>query len=505
MWWLGFFCGALNAVSYRLDGVAGIAAALLSLSVLFYVHCKLRTTALRCLLWFLFALSYYLVSLHWINGYLSQEYGDAEWIARGLWPLLIVLLSSSFLFVPLLLSRLSTLSTLIALPFLLTVMDILREHTSFSFPWLHPGYLLADIGFSGWLSAVGAVGGSLLVYIAAGALTWQGFNFRLCFRLWESGGVALLGIGLCLVAGNAVFKYVNHAEQSQSVSQIRMLHGNFAVTDKLSKNDVIERIQKYVSLSLQAPYSQLVIWPESSMSVPYQDVAAFVGESLAKLQHKNVVALWGGQWRNGQHMQNVVYRSDKANPIYYKQRLVPFGEYRPVWFADWFQGARLARGDDIQSMANTSHSYSFGDIEAVIAVCYESLYSDVFTSKLRDSSVNIAFLLSDVEWTQTPWVKQFLLKLAQVRAAEIGRSVIYVTNQGETALIGSSGQLLQRVETQRTQVLDVSAPLVTGETLYTRYGHQWLLWVSVLVVIVIRFIHFLKSKNYAIGFLSSTS
>lgn len=390
----------------------------------------------------------------------------------GLWPLLVVILSSSFLIIPWLVATLTPSRTLIALPFILVSLDILREHTDFSFAWLHPGLLLLDVGFSGWLSAVGAFGGGLMVYLLSSSIAWLIVN--------QSGRhkaltlVAVILMSFLLI--NQLLFLPQPSEQNESNASVRLLHGNFAGPHKLSKNDVIERVQRYVSLSLQAPKADIVVWPESSMSLPYEEIQPFVKNSLDKLKQKGVVVVWGGQARNGQHLQNVIYRSDRSSPIYFKQRLVPFGEYRPAWFIDWIERVTLSRGGDIQVLPNSIQEHEFGSLRAVLAVCYEALYSDVFASKLHAG--NVAFLLSDVEWTHTPWVKQFLLKLSQVRAAEVGKSVIYATNQGHTSLVGPDGAVLRHVESQATQVMDVSVPLNEHQTLYTQHGHLWLLWLS---------------------------
>ncbi|MBN3575765.1 apolipoprotein N-acyltransferase [Vibrio neptunius] len=474
----GGIAGALSAMSYRVDSF-GVGVSVAALALAFVVYVNLKTVRSKSALWFLFGLAYYTTSLFWVNGYLAQEYGDASWIRWGLWPLLVIILSSSFLIIPCLLATLTDSRTLVALPFVLVSLDILREHTVFSFAWLHPGLLLLDVGFSGWLSVIGALGGSFLVYLLASSCAWLISNKSSRLKSFALFSTILVSLWV----GNQALLLPQLSEQSQSNTSVRILHSNFTGPHKLSKNDVIERMQRYVSLSLQAPKADIVVWPESSMSLPYEEIQPFVKDSLDKLKQKSVVVVWGGQARNGQHLQNVIYRSDQPSPIYFKQRLVPFGEYRPAWFIDWVEQVTLSRGGDIQVASNSIDQHEFGSLRAVLAVCYEALYSDVFTSKLHAG--NVAFLLSDVEWTDTPWVKQFLLKLSRVRAAEVGKSVVYATNQGKTSLIGPDGAVLRQVENQATQVMDVLVPLNTRQTLYTQYGHQWLLWLSGGVLLLI--------------------
>lgn len=489
MWWLGIVIGVAHAMSYRFELIS-LGMALISFAVLFFMHIQIKTKGAQFALWLLFGLGYYITSLFWVNGYLADEYGEASWIRWGLWPLLIFILSLSFLIVPLLTLTLSRSSTLVALPFVLVSIDIVRELTSFSFSWLHPGFLLLDVGLSGWLSVIGAFGGSFLVYLVASLLVYV-----LIDRTSPIQSLGLLAVSiLSIFAFDEGIQAVNVFYQESEQAKVRMIHGNFSRANKQSKNDVIERVQRYASLSLQAPRVDIVVWPESSMSMPYREIAPFVDENFQKLDEKHVVAIWGGQSRNGQQLQNAIFRNDELTPIYYKQRLVPFGAYRrPAWFVDWIEQVTLSRGGDIQVFPNTSNVHDIGRLKAVLAVCYEALYSDVFASKLQ--SGNVAILLSDVEWTQTPWVKQFLLKLTQVRATEVGKSIIYSTNQGLTSLIAPNGDVLSQVTHQRTQVLDVVAPLQARQTPYTKYGHQWLLWLSVGVLLSLHVLNQIGQKN----------
>ena len=478
MWWLGAIAGAVSAMSYRVDSF-GVGVSVIAFMLVFIVHVSLISARSKSALWFLFGIAYYTTSLFWINGYLAQEYGDSSWVRLGLWPLLVIILSSSFLIIPWLLVTLNPSRSLMILPFILVSLDILREHTAFSFSWLHPGFLLLDAGFSGWLSVGGAFGGGFLVYLLASSLAWLVWNQHGYLKPFIISVTMLIGF----FGVNQGIETVQPYPQNTTKASVRILHGNFSGPHKLSKNDVIERIQRYVSLSLQAPKVDIVIWPESSMSLPYEEIRPFVEESFDKLMQKGVVVVWGGQARNGQHLQNVIYRSDQVSPIYFKQRLVPFGEYRPAWFISWIERVTLSRGGDIQVASNKTDEHELGSLRAVLAVCYEAFYSDVFASKLQTG--NVALLLSDVEWTQTPWVKRFLLKLSQVRAAEVGKSVIYSTNQGMTSLIGPDGAILRQVENQATQVMDVLVPLNDHQSVYTQYGHQWLLWFSGVALLLV--------------------
>lgn len=475
---LGLIIGMVYALAFRMDN-GGLSVALISITAMILLHTQLPGIRARGLLWLLFGFAYYATSLFWIQGYLFEEYGDAPWLRFGLWPILIFFLSSSFLLIPGVLMKLSTVHSLIALPFVLVSLDILREYTRFSFPWLHPGLLMLDVGLSGWLSAVGALGGSFLAYTCASLIAWPLTN-------WDNrvnASVVLMAFLVSVALIESMIQSYGPQVQTGRKITIRVLHSNISAADKRSKNKTIERMQRYIALSLQAPKVDWVVWPESAMPFPYTEIAPYIRASLQRLRDSKVIIIWGGQTQLGSDLLNVIYRSDLSAPIYYKQRLVPFGEYRPTWFVRWIPGMTLSHGADVQTQPNLIKEHHLGPLRAVLAVCYEALYSDVFIAQVRNA--NVALLLSDLEWTHSAWLKQRFLTLARVRAAEIGKALIYPTNQGITALIAPNGDIISQNAMTQTQIMDAAIPLKSSQTLYTRFGHRWLLWVAAVVLLLV--------------------
>ena len=64
------------------------------------------------------------------------------------------------------------------------------------------------------------------------------------------------------------------------------------------------------------------------------------------------------------------------------------------------------------------------------------------------------------------------LQIAAMRAAELARSVVRVTNNGVTALISNKGDVLARLPKDEPGVMVQSVPLFTGQTPYSRFGQS---------------------------------
>ncbi|MCY9852192.1 apolipoprotein N-acyltransferase [Vibrio mediterranei] len=433
----------------------------------------------RLKLWFTAGVSFYGTSLWWVRGYLRSEYTEAIWIQYGLWPFLISILAVSFLLPPLITHLLSAKRTLFVLPFVLALLDMAREHTDFSFAWLNPGLLLLDVGFSGWLSTIGTFGGAFLVYSIASLSAFA------IMRLQQSDIILLLippVVSFTLWVGNSLL--TASGTESETIS-VRLIHGDFSDEEKRSKGRVIARVEQFTALSLGTDAPSFVIWPESTLSVAYQDVDKWIAPSFETLSSSGTTALYGGLYRNGQHLHNVIFQSRDAKPIYYKRYPVPFGEARPPWFRQLFQSVPLSRGQDVVSGFHSSAFLSIGDSAIALAICYDAFQSDVFLRSLRDKPSGVLVLLGDVAWTHALWVKRLLLRLAQVRAAEVGKPLLYSTNQGFTAFIDSQGRVVEnKTPKAHTAALDVDVPISLSQTRYTTWGSEWLGWLFLGVIMM---------------------
>ncbi|MGL6257726.1 apolipoprotein N-acyltransferase [Vibrio sp. WXL210] len=461
---VGLISGIVYAYSYRL-GLLGPAILLASLILLFAIG--MYNTRIKCAIsvWLSFGLGFYLMSLYWVKEYILDEY-NTSWVNQLTLILLVLLiLSFSYALVPLLLALVRGEQQFILLPVALVCIDIVREYSLLSFPWLQPGYIALNLGLKGWYQTFGSHSISLIFYVLASYIAWLIYSKRCNLRVWLYLSTVLCFFPLSSLALGTLSK-----TQPIDTAKVRVIHGYFDDASKLSKNDVIQRVDKYVSLSLQKPTPDLVVWPESSVSFPAQEMRPFLGDHFVRLSHKQVSTLWGGFYRQADDIQNAIFSAPDSTPIYFKTKLVPFGEYVPRWFAAWFNDLSLSREFWFSLKTEKQSSYAVNNIVAIFGVCYEALFSDVFRKQIDGSNINLAVLISDMAWTDASWLKKVMLNVAQARAIEIGKSTIHATNAGITAVISPDGKVLSKRDASQTQVLDYNIPLMTGETIFSKFG-----------------------------------
>ena len=266
---------------------------------------------------------------------------------------------------------------------------------------------------------------------------------------------------------------------------VRIVHGNFSNKEKLSRNATIDRFEKFTSLSNQHPKIDLVIWPESSMSFPYQSISKFIKTSVDLLSNNNITAMYGASWYRGTEIINVIMDTREDNPVYVKQRLVPFGEYKPKWFKYLFSTTAFTRGGEMTSSPSYESNISINSIELVSAICFESLFTTTYIDKLKQTDAGVAILISDLEWSPNLWIPRYLLAISRARAMEIERPLIYATNHGVSAFINNNGQIVNQSSGQyRTQILDHSVTPSLGMTPYTKFGNTPLITLIIITIFI---------------------
>jgi apolipoprotein N-acyltransferase len=82
-----------------------------------------------------------------------------------------------------------------------------------------------------------------------------------------------------------------------------------------------------------------------------------------------------------------------------------------------------------------------------------------------------------------------------MRAAEFGRPLLRATNNGVTAVIDHTGQIINIIPQFTEQVLRAEVMLVEGQTPYSKWG-QFISWLFALMTLTIYLLdYFLKHKK----------
>ncbi|SEL90997.1 apolipoprotein N-acyltransferase [Streptacidiphilus jiangxiensis] len=309
--------------------------------------------------------------------------------------------------------------------------------------------------------------------------------------VWGRSAVAwltLLGLAAGTVAAS-VWAPVPHATgRTAAIGVVQPGIGvaNDAVSDRTVKGEQL-------TATLAAGHPDLVLWGESSVSFDL-DARPDLAARLARLSAAtgtdllvNVDAIRPG--KGGIYKSSVlVGPQGLTGQRYDKIRLVPFGEYiplRPVlgWVADLSKAAAVDRRRGSGPVVMTVPTRDGGSLRVGPLICFESAFPDMSRALARDGA-QVILVQSATPTFQDTWAPEQHASLAALRAAETGRPVVQATLTGVSVAYDASGrQVGQSLGKDASAATTYTVPLVTGSTLYDRWGN-WVPAGSALVLLL---------------------
>lgn len=358
---------------------------------------------------------------------------------------------------------------LLLLPSFWVGAEWLRVMTWDGFPWLLLGYSHTDTWLAGWAPLGGTLAVSFAVSLSAGLLwlllrsvNW--FPVALAFGLFWSFSGYLSGITWVETKGEA--------------TPIGLVHGQVSETIKWNPDALMPILRAYEKASEPLLASaKVVVWPETS-------IPTFLDSVMPALESFNQAAMQA----NTQIVTGVALREDTIagrqyfNSIaaldgslrYDKQHLVPFSEYYPGF-------ALLSALAKLINMPMSQ--FSAGELPKVqplvehqvgLAVCYEADFG--LEMAVVTPSTDWWLVVSDDGWFHPSAMAGQHWQMTRLRARELGREIVRVTNQGYSGIARVSGEgnvVATPKDALAGHLMRVQA--YAGETPYVRYRDMPLL------------------------------
>jgi len=343
------------------------------------------------------------------------------------------------------------------------------------FPWVLVGYSQTLSLLGNWAPVIGVRGISFLL-IAISALLGISAMRRQPIML-------LVGIGLCGVvwAISSALGTIEFTTPKAQKFNVRLVQANIAQEMKFSRERLNNSISQYTEMTLdQLPANtQLVIWPETAIPTYFDLIDDALKPFADSLTARNVDVLTGGFYRDNGAVYNSVRQLGGERALYLKRHLVPFGEFIPGrFFLNWVNQFIDIPMSDLAAGSGPLRPLQLQGESIGVSICYE----DVFGEELVDS-VPAATLLVNVSndaWFGDSAAPHQHEQKARMRARELGRPMLRVTNTGVSSAIDHKGRILGRIHHNQAGVLDVAVGPRTGTTPYAR----WSDWPVALVIML---------------------
>ncbi len=376
---------------------------------------------------------------------------------------------------------------LIVFPLFWVLMEWIRGWFLTGFPWLSLGYSQTNSMLSGYAAVLGVYGVSWIVALSA-ALLLLAVLYKKERRsfLYFIGGLSVIWM-----AGAFLFQ-VEWTQITDKALKVSLVQGNVEQKNKWDPEHFEKRKQRYLSLTRQHWDSDLVIWPENSLTIFYHQLKNDFLIPLQKEAEENNTDIILGlpvldrttkEYFSSLMAFNRAGDEDSKIQFYHKSHLVPFGEYVPL--ASMLRG--LISFFDLPMSGFTPGKKDQKLLTAAgqrIAptICYEDAFGEDVIRFLPEAS--LVLNASNNAWYGDSFAPHQHLQISQMRALETGRDVMRVTTNGVSALINYKGEITARSPQFKSYVITGFVQPRGGSTPYVRWGNYFILMLMFFGLIV---------------------
>lgn len=402
---------------------------------------------------FIFGLTLNLIVLHWSSTFV----GSIPWVilATGL----------SLFYLPL---ALVSKWGITAYPLIYILLEEVRNRFPFGgFGWVRIAFTQADAPYA----KVAAIGG-------ASALSAAVVLIALVIFYVSHRKISLLPLLPFLIV------LIPLSTTSVGSTNILMIQGNvpqlgldFNSRAKAVFNNHFERTQMEIGKN---PNVDFILWPENSVDVdPFLN--SDVKKSLDSIKQPLII---GAIVNKGNTLLNTsILWGGELPETYIKQHLTPFGEYIPLRSLARIVSPLVDEVEDF-SPGNSGKTFEIGAIKIAPVICYE-LIDDALLEKAAKNSNILAVQTNSATFGMSAESAQ-QLSITRIRAIEHGRNIASVSTTGYSAIIDSSGKILQQSSMGTADSIRAEVDLIEGLTPRDKAGDWALIGVLVALLLVAR-------------------
>ncbi len=346
------------------------------------------------------------------------------------------------------------------------------------FPWLYLGYAHADTWLAGWAPIIGVYGIGFICVLTGTTLseTIQRLLLRhkqgeRWFSLSRSHSVALSFTACLWLIGFSALISDDQYEETPKIS-VAIVQPNISLEMKwnpLKLNKVLDILREETQNHWD---KDLIIWPEAAIPIMYNDAQYFLDE-IEKIANATSSGLITGILYDDKKPMtffNSIIGLGRADGIYFKQRLVPFGEYVPMekWLRGLIDFFNLPNSIIFPGPQN-QEILQFDNYKIAPSICYEIVYPDLVAQLAREADLLIT--ISNDAWFGDSIGPIQHFQMAQMRALENQRYVIRGTNTGISGIIAPSGKVtVASRQFQRETITQMDVRLINKKTWFSVWG-----------------------------------
>ncbi|EKD55232.1 MAG: hypothetical protein ACD_60C00023G0001 [uncultured bacterium] len=378
--------------------------------------------------------------------------------------------------------RVTPCNLLFAFPAIWVALEWIRTWVFTGFPWFMLGYSQINSPLSGYAALFGVFGVSLAVLLSSALLV----QFIIYLRQKNyRDSIFTLAVGFMIWIVGGCLTQITWTKPFGPPIKVSLVQGNIPQEMKWSPEHLQFTLNQYSKLSANHWDSRIVIWPESAIPLPLQEAENFL-EALDTTAKKQGAAFITGipvQLPTSESYYNAVIVLGNGHGFYLKHRLVPFGEYIPL--RDFLHTAldllHVPMSDFVPSVARAK-PLEVGNLKISAFICYEIAFPELVISS--DPTINLLLTVSNDAWFGHSIAQVQHLEMARMRAIEMGRPVLFVSNNGITAIIKADGKIQSAAPPFQTYVLTDKVQPTAGKTPWQLWGMDPVLLTIVIFILI---------------------
>jgi len=382
---------------------------------------------------------------------------------------------------------------LLGFPVFFVLNEWLRSWLFTGFPWLFLGYGHIDSPLVGWAP----VGGVFFVSLISAF-----FSSALCLLFLPSVQskikiLSVIAVAMFWAEGKALTSF-EWTEPSGEAIKIGIVQPNIPQELKWSPEFRQPTFDILNSLSEEVWQQDIIIWPEAAIPDLYSRSSAFLNEINQKALQTNTHLITGILYDDmeKQTYLNSLIGLGKSEGVYFKQRLVPFGEYVPL---ESFLRGVIHFFNLPTSIITKGHSnqipIKIGDHTISSAICYEIVYPALVAEETKNTDMIIT--VSNDAWFGESLGPRQHFHMSRMRAVETGRYLVRSTNNGISAIIDKKGKIQYRSEQFIRTTLSGEAIPMQGNTPFLLWKNYFILALMLLIILIMIKINInQKIENY---------
>ena len=454
---------------------------------------------------YLFGFGYFLFSLYWIP--ISLSYDDNF---RFLIPFAIIIIplflsifyGFAFAIFKIFYNSKNLFSNILIFSLILSFIEFLRGSIPNGFPWNLFAYSLSENIYLIQINSLIGIYSFNMVLITIFSAPSILYLNRERKNLIGFSAIFVVFV-FFFIFGFLKVKSYNNLEEKTLSSSLKILSTNIPIERFYSDTGNEEIITKLIKLSNPNPIENTIfIWPEGvlpnmNLTELKNNYNYFFEKSFTD-NHFIVLGANDENILNGkiQYYNSLAIIDNKINILhkYYKNKLVPFGEFLPL--------ENLLSKLGLKNLTNNYQSYSASnerklftfkennEIKILPLICYEIIYSGNIS---KDNDYNFIINISEDGWFGNSIGPYQHFVHTIFRSIEYGRYTLRSANNGISAIINPIGLAKDKININNEGSITLNQIKLVDKTPFSKYGNK--IYFLIILLYIFLIFSFTKLKN----------